>query len=62
MSETELDIDTLLDAGTSKAINPAIQQLVFAWRNEVHCPEILNYKHDLMDDMLSTLQTQTVCI
>ena len=63
MSVAPLNIDQLIDDNidiTSQGINPNVNELMILFRNEVHCPEILEYKFDLMDSILTSLQRQMV--
>lgn len=41
-------------------LNENIALLTRQWRNEVHAPEILPYRQDLMDDVIEILKTQIV--
>lgn len=63
MSATPLNIDQLVDDNADvsfQGTNPMINELMIIFRNEVHCPEILEYKFDLMDSILASLQRQIV--
>ena len=41
-------------------INDSISSLINQWRNEIHSPEILSYKNDLMDEVMTSLTAQIV--
>jgi hypothetical protein len=41
-------------------LNDNITMLTHQWRNEVHAPEILPYRNDLMDEVITNLKEQVV--
>jgi len=73
-----VDVDSLLfdkdnqtsgnaSAGAAKqsnspVLNDSISKLTDNWRNEVHAPEILPYRTDLLDEVIQFLKEQIVRI
>ena len=43
-------------------LNESVEELINAWRTEIHSPELLSFKTDLIDEMKSLLQAQQVRI
>ena len=52
--------ETAPNRANDPILNDSIQTLINQWRNEVHSPEILPYKNDLLDDVMAMLKSQIV--
>lgn len=48
------------DGGGGAVVNDSIEKLSNAWRTEVNAPEILPFKHELVDEMQQLLKNQVV--
>lgn len=41
-------------------INDKVSNLIDWWRTEAHCPDVLPYQHELIDELKQLLESQQV--